>query len=112
MLSEMRVAVCGDLTTTCNMLRKEGVSRIDRYADSIDLSVRLRRGEKYHLILVHAPQGAGLGATEYSYKTALDGDWLSVPVRLMNEPAYPSELSEVKVTLRSMAKAREGPPDG
>ena len=112
MLSEMKIAVCGELPTTCKALRRAGISRIDRYADSIDLSVRLRRGEKYHLILVHAPQGAGLGATEYAYKTELDGDWLSVPVRLMNEPAYPSELSEVKVTLRSMAKAREGAPDG
>ena len=100
MLSEMRVAVCGDLPTLCNMLRKEGVSRIDRYADSIDLSVRLRRGEKYHLILVHAPQGAGLGTTEYAYKTALDGDWLSVPVRL-REWKERTALGEVLVKLFS-----------
>ena len=112
MLHEIRIAVCGDLPTTCKALRKVGVSRIDRYADSIDLSVKLRRGEKYHLILVHAPQGAGLGTTEYSYKTKLEGDWETVPVRLMNEPAYPAELSEIRVTLQAMAKAREGPPDG
>jgi len=37
---------------------------------------------------------------------------LVLGVRLMNEPAYPSELSEVKVALRSMAKGGEAPPDG
>ena len=112
MLREMRIAVCGDLPTACRMLRQEGVLQIDSYADSIDLSVRLRRGEKYHLILVHAPHGAGLGSTEYSYKTTLDGDWETVPVRLMNEPAYPSELSEVKIALQVTANIREGPPGG
>lgn len=112
MLRDMRIAVCGDLPTACRMLRQEGVLQIDSYADSIDLSVRLRRGEKYHLILVHAPYGAGLGSTEYSYKTALDSDWETVPVRLMNEPAYPAELSEVKLALQAIAKVREGLPDG
>ena len=108
MLNEIRIAVCGDLPTTCKMLRREGVSQIDAYSDAIDLSVRLRRGEKYHLILVHAPNGAGLGNTACSYKTRLEGGWETVPIRMLNEPAYPAELSEIRVTLQSMARAESG----
>ena len=67
MLREMRIAVCGELPTTCEALRGEGIFHIDGYADSLDLSLKLRKGEQYHLILIHAPRGAGLGTTEYSY---------------------------------------------
>lgn len=107
MLRNIRIAVCGDLTGTCEMLRREGVSQIDLYSDALDLSMELRRGTKYHMVLVYAPHGSGLGNTEYSYKTLLEGEWNSVPVRLMDEPACHAELTEMKVTLRSMALAGE-----
>lgn len=44
MLNGMRVAVCGDLPTTCDALRKEGVSQIDTCVDGINLWFRRRKG--------------------------------------------------------------------
>ena len=35
MINEMRIAVCGEIPTTCNMLRQEGISQIDFSADGI-----------------------------------------------------------------------------
>ena len=109
-LREMRIAVCGELPTTCEALRGEGIFHIDGYADSLDLSLKLRKGEQYHLILIHAPRGAGLGTTEYSYKTRLEGEWETVPVFLMNEPAFPAELDEIKAALYAMVAAQEKAP--
>lgn len=62
--------------------------------------VSAAQGMPYHLILIH------------SYKERLQGDWASVPVMLLNEPAYTGELGLVRSTLRSMAKAQEAAASG
>ena len=112
MLNEMRIAVCGDLPTTCDMLRKDGISHIDTYADGIQLWFRLRKEKPYHLILIHSQVGAGMTDLHCSYKERLEGEPITVPVMLLSEPAYSGELDNVRLALRPMAKAREAPVSG
>ncbi|MBQ2732980.1 MAG: hypothetical protein IJF74_02385 [Clostridia bacterium] len=107
-MERIKVAVCGALDTACDVLREEGVSHIDSYSDALDLAFRLKQGEKYHLILIHAPFGEGLIETEYPYRTQIQGDWVKVPVRMLNEPACHSALVELKSTVRSIAKEMGG----
>jgi len=103
LLKNIRIAICGNLPTTCRALRDMGVSRIDKYDDGINACFKLRRGEKYHMILVYAPQGEGLEA-HMPYKIQCDGEWQSVPIKLLNEPACSSALLELESTVRSIAK--------
>ena len=49
-----------------------------------------------------------MDSTVCSYKTRLEGGWETVPIRMLNEPAYPAELSELRVTLQSIARAESG----
>lgn len=104
MLSEMRVAVCGDLPTACGALKKEGVSHVDSFADGIELWVKLRKSEPYHLVLIHSQSGAGMTDLHCSYKTRMEGEWSTVPVMLISEPACPGELDNVRAALRSIAR--------
>lgn len=106
-LEKMRIAVCGELPTSCKMLRDMGISRIDRYNDALELALDLRSGTEYHLILVYAPQGEGLD-TDFPYKQHLKGEWKSVPVRLLNEPACHSALVELKLAVNTIAKESFG----
>lgn len=103
-LNSMRVAVCGKLDTACDALRSEGVDMIDSYSDATELAFRLRQGIKYHLILVYAPQGEGLIDTTYPYKAHFGDEWLSVPIRLLNEPACHSAILELISTAYDIAK--------
>jgi len=100
--NQLQVAVCGNLPTACRVLRDLGVSKIDKYDDAINACFRLRQGEKYHLILVYAPQGEGLVA-EMPYKIECDGDWQSVPIKLLNEPPCPSAIIELELALDRLA---------
>lgn len=104
MVKNMRVAVCGELPTACDFLKSEGIVRIDSYFDSLDLAFNLRNGEDYHLILVYAPQGEGLMDASYSYRKHLDGEWQTIPVRMLNEPACRVALGELKATVNMLAK--------
>jgi len=106
MLNEMRVAVCGDLPTTCKALRELGISQIDNYSDGIKLWFRLRQETPYHLVLIHSPAGSGMTDLHHSYKEKLNDEWSEIPVMLLDEPACAAELDMVKATLRSMAKAQ------
>ena len=110
MPENLRIAVCGELPTACAALRKIGVAQIDRYSDSLDLAMNLRRGIAYHLILIYAPQGEGLAEMTYPYKVQLQGDWQLVPVRMLGEPACASVLSELCETVHAMAGAPPGRP--
>lgn len=105
MPENLRIAVCGELPTACAVLRKEGVAQIDHYNDSLDLAMNLRKGILYHLILVHAPQGEGLSEMTYPYKVQLQGDWQTVPIRMLGEPACASVLSELCETVHNMEHA-------
>ncbi len=103
-MERIKVAVCGELDTACSVLREEGVSHIDRYNDALDIAFRLKQGAEYHLILILAPFGEGLIETEYPYRARMQGDWVKVPVRMLNEPACHSALLELKSTVRGIAK--------
>ena len=100
-LKNVRVAVCGNLPAACNVLKQVGVYRIDNYSDALDLVFKLRKGEKYHLILVYAPQGEGLYA-DMPYKIMCEGEWQSIPIKLLNEPACDSALRELRLTVYSI----------
>ena len=110
MTREIKVAVCGELPTACAALRKEGIAQIDHYNDSLDLAMNLRKGILYHLILVHAPLGEGLSEMTYPYKVQLQGDWQTVPRRMLGEPACASVLSELCETVHAMAGTPPGCP--
>lgn len=99
----IRVAICGSLPSACKALRDAGVVQIDKYDDAVSVGLKLRQGEEYHLILVYAPQGEGLDA-EMPYKVKLKGEWKTVPVKLLNEPACESALIELQSTVRCIAK--------
>ena len=110
MPENLRIAVCGELPTACAALRKEGIAQIDHYNDSLDLAMNLRKGLLYHLILVHAPLGEGLSEMTYPYKVQLQGDWQTVPIRMLGEPACTSVLSELCETVHTMAGVPPGRP--
>ena len=95
-LRRVRVAVCGNLPTVCDFLRKEGVIHIDKYSDG----VTLRRETDYHLILVYAPQADGLLNTFVQSGTE---DPQTVPIRLLNEPCCHAILLEIRMLLRAIA---------
>ena len=99
----IRVAICGNLPTAKRTLRDLGVSEIDQYDDAINACFKLRSGEVYHLILVYAPQGEGLVA-EMPYKIECEGEWLSVPIKLLNEPPCESALFELELALARIAE--------
>ena len=107
MLNEIRVAVCGDLPTTCKALREFGVSQIDNYSDGIKLWFRLRGETPYHLVLIHSQAGAGMTDLHHSYKENPNDEWSDIPVMLLDEPACAAELDMVKATLRSIAKVQK-----
>jgi len=109
LLRKVRVAICGELETAHTLLKEEGVHHIDRYSDALDLACNLQQGTSYDLILIYAPQGEGLIGTEYAYRERLMGDWITVPVRLLNEPACHSALVELKKTVREIAGAPYSP---
>lgn len=102
-LGDLRVAVCGKLDTACKTLREEGIYKIDKYQDALDLAFNLQKGMEYHLILVYAPQGEGLD-TDYPFKSKPENEWKIVPVKLLNEPACHSALVELKSVIRIIAK--------
>ena len=101
-LRSLRIAVCGELPTACRALREMGISQIDKFDDALNVCFKVRNGEKYHLILVYAPQGEGLD-TDMPYKIRCDDDWQSVPVKLLNEPACDSALIELKSAVCTIA---------
>ena len=106
MLRNVKVAVCGNLPTTCERLKSEGLVHIDNYGDATEIC-----GETfYHLILVYAPQGEGLLNTAYSYRSRVSGEWRSVPVRMLNEPCCHSALLELLSTVKAIARGQ--PPLG
>ena len=103
LVKNIRVAVCGNLPSACKALRDAGVVHIDKFDDAVSVGFKLRQGEEYHLILVYAPQGEGLDA-DMPYKVKLKGEWKTVPVKLLNEPACDSALIELQSTVRCIAK--------
>lgn len=103
MMKKIKIAVCGNLATVCTALRKHGISKIDKYNDAVELAFKLRQGEEYHMILVHAPHGEGLTDAEYPYKSE-DGEWKTVPLRLLDEPACHSAILELLTAVNTIAK--------
>ena len=99
---EIRVAVCGNLDTACEELRKEGIYLIDNYSDATSLAFQIREGVGYDLILVYAPEGEGLLNTSYPCKKKTEQEWKEIPMRLLNEPACQSALIELKHTIRKI----------
>ena len=57
------------------------------------------------MILVYAPQGEGLTEVTYPYKVQLQGDWQTVPIRMLGEPACTSALAELCQTAHTIAGA-------
>lgn len=103
LVSGVRVAVCGDLRTACTKLRDLGVSQIDKFDDAINVCFKLRGGEKYHLMLIYAPQGEGVVA-QMPYKCNDGGEWQSIPVKLLNEPACHSALVELESAVLAIGR--------
>jgi len=106
MENDIRVAVCGNLKTACDVLQKIDALRVDTYSDAVDLASRLRSGIPYDLVLQYAPHGEGLINVAYSYKDK-DDRWQSIPIRLLNEPSCSSALSELKITINDIRKKRQ-----
>ena len=94
MLSNVRIAVCGNLPTVCEYLTKQGVINIDKYTDAVEI----RRESDYHLILDYAPQAEGMLGTFYQMKDKV------VPIRMLNEPCCHGILSEIKMTVKDLAR--------
>lgn len=104
----IKIAVCGDLPTTCEQLKREEDCQIEHYTDASSLAFRMRDGEEYDIILVYAPQGEGLLDTSYPYKKKTEQEWKQVPIRLLDEPACQSALSELKRSIHKIrTKARK-----
>lgn len=91
----VKVAVCGELPTACDYLLRQGVVQIDRYDDAAELFDE----SAYHLILIYAPNAEGILNTVYSGCSA-KGDGVTVPIRLLNEPACDSALKELRSIIR------------
>lgn len=100
----MKVAVCGHLPTACETLRGVGVSEIDVYNDALELTGNLHKGVEYQLILVYTPFGEGIMDTSYPYRPHLNGEWKSVPIRLLDEPACSSALIELAALVKNIKK--------
>ena len=103
LVKDVRVAVCGDLRTACTKLRDLGVRHIDRYDDAINVCFKLRGGTCYHLMLVYAPQGEGVVA-QMPYKCNDGGEWQSIPIKLLNEPACHSALVELESAVLAIGR--------
>lgn len=101
-LAGVRIAVCGELPTACECLKKNGVVNIEKYSDAAELGLRLR-GSPCDLILIYAPLGEGLINTNYSFRECLTHDWTTVPVRMLDEPACMSALDELMATVEELA---------
>jgi len=97
-LKKIRVAVCGELSTACNYLLKNGVVSIDKFSDAAEIADE----SDYHLILIYAPQAEGLLNTSYCRNSG--NDCGGIPIRLLNEPACDSALIELKSTIRRIGK--------
>ncbi len=102
-MSEMCIAVCGELPTACDYLRQNGIVWIEQFMDAAELGLWLR-ASRCDMILIYAPLGEGLINTSYSYRKQLHENWVSVPVRMLDEPACHSALVELTTTLRSLAE--------
>ncbi|MBQ8731827.1 MAG: hypothetical protein IJY82_03265 [Oscillospiraceae bacterium] len=102
LLSNIRVAVCGELPTTCNYLLRQGVVKIDQYLDATEIADEAA----YHLILIYAPHAEGIFDTVYERKTKSGNGNATVPIRLLNEPACDSALIELRSTLRRIASTQ------
>ena len=99
-VKNIRVAVCGELSTACNFLLKHGVVSIDKFSDATEIADE----SNYHLILIYAPQAEGLLNTKYCRDFDFNGSSKSIPIRLLNEPACDSALIELKSTIRQIGK--------
>lgn len=102
-MRNVRVAVCGHLPTACDYLIKNGVVHIDQYEDAAELTDET----EYHLILIYAPGGEGILDTVYSRNTVSGENKVTVPIRLLNEPACDSALLELKSMIRRIVKTKE-----
>lgn len=96
----VKVAICGTLPTTYNFLLRQGVVQIDQY----EVASELLEETAYHLILIYSPGGEGILDTVYSRKTVSGRGDAVVPIRLLNEPACESALSELRHTIRRITK--------
>ena len=103
LLSEIHVAVCGELPTACDYLLGLGVVHIDKYADAVNM-----KQDRYDLILVYAPQGEGLMNTWISVMNEDGSKERRVPIRLLDEPPCHSALVELKSKLRRIAREKFG----
>lgn len=96
----LRNAVCGELPTACDFLLRQGVVQIDQYMDAAELSAETA----YYLVLIYIPNTEGGLNTVYS-RNPMSGEEMTVPIRLLNEPACHSVLLELKSMVRRIAAA-------
>jgi hypothetical protein len=97
----VKVAICGKLPTAYNFLLREGVVNIDQYEDAAEIGDETA----YDLILIYAPNAEGLLDTVYSIKSVSGRGSVTVPIRLLNEPACSSALLELRATVRHITNA-------
>lgn len=97
----VKVAICGKLPTTYNFLLKHGVVQIDQYEDAAELAEETA----YHIILIYAPNAEGILDTVYSRKTVSGKGDVTIPIRLLNEPACDSALLELRSMIRRITNA-------
>lgn len=96
----VKVAVCGHLPTACDYLLSHGVVHMDHYDDATELVDETA----YHLILIYAPNAEGILNTVYSRGASSGDEMTEVPIRLLNEPACQSALSELKSIVRRISQ--------
>ena len=97
MLRRVKVAICGELPSVCEYLKRMGIIHIDQYSTATDMG----RESDYHLILVHAPSAEGFLNTYV--QTSTDGK--AVPMKLLGEPPCRSALLEIKMTVQEIANS-------
>lgn len=101
LLRHVKIAVCGELPTACEYLKKLGIIQIDQYTDAVNIG----RKSDYHLILVYAPQGEGLFDTYCVSRGDETAGVPGTPIRLLNEPCCQSALLEIDMKIRRIARS-------
>lgn len=95
----IRVAVVGNLPTAEKVVREAyGTVKIVNYENGNDLA---SVPEKYDLILVKSFEGEGLGALGMNCCYTANGESVSVPVRLLDEPLSRSAEAELTSLIKN-----------
>lgn len=96
---ELKVAIVGNLPTAVKIVQNsyENVL-IKEYERGTDLPMKR---EFYDLILVNSYAGEGIGLMGLTCNYKVDGEMVTVPVRLLNEPPCYAAQAELSTLIKS-----------